>query len=252
MNDVIIVIIVILALLLILCFLLAYIVKRINLLSKNIFFDKMEQFDFLIGDKEEKVDELNNVISKKENDILNLELKISEYMGLSDTKKTDNEVVLPIYVDFEDEDVITNYKSIKEKFDFDTKDIIEKFLKEKVSDNINYNVYVKVRSYFTYDVLYRLYTYQKSEQLLIISNLLSQDEKKVLNEYLNKDNFDIKNFISSLDELIIKNSPEIKIFVGSENENYNFLDSHINTIYDANIIEGFKILYKGIVYDYSI
>ena len=113
-------------------------------------------------------------------------------------------------------------------------------------------MYVKVRSYFTYDVLYRLYTYQKSEQLLIISNLLSQDEKKVLNEYLNKDNFDIKNFISSLDELIIKNSPEIKIFVGSENENYNFLDSHINTIYDANIIEGFKILYKGIVYDYSI
>jgi len=251
MNDVIIVIIVILALLLILCFLLAYIVKRINLLSKNIFFDKMEQFDFLIGDKEEKVDELNNAISKKENDILNLEQKISEYESLSNIKKNDNEVVLPIYVDFED-DVITNYKAIKEKFNFDTKDIIEKFLKEKVSDNINYNVYVKVRSYFTYDVLYRLYTYQKNEQLLIINDLLNQSEKELLNEYLDKNNFNIKNFISSLDELIIKTSPEIKIFVGSENENYNFMDSHINTIYDANIIEGFKIFYKGIVYDYSI
>ena len=255
MSDIVIVIIAIIVLLLILSFLLYYVIKRINLLSRNIFLNKIEEFDYLIGDKEQKIDELNTTISKKENAVLEMENKLSEYKSIPEPKVSARDVVLPKYIDFESTNLLVNYKKIKENFNFNTREMIELFLKcsnTVENDNKYYDMFVKVRSYFTYDVLYKLSTYQRDEQLIIVSELLTDKEKKYLNKYLVKGKFDIKKFINELDELIIKTNPEIKIFVGSMDENYNSIDSRINTIYDKNIIEGFKIIYKGIVYDYSI
>ena len=95
-------------------------------------------------------------------------------------------------------------------------------------------------------------TYQVEEQKLIINELLSPDEKEVLANLINKKKFNIVKFLSELDALILKSNPEIKVFVGSKNESYNHLNENIITIYDDSITEGFKIVYKGIVYDYSI
>ncbi len=255
MSDIIIVIIAIIILLLILSFLLYYVTKRINVLSRNIFLNKIEEFDYLIGDKEQKVDELNATISKKENEVLELENKLVEYDIVPEEKKSSSGVVLPKYIDFDSNNILINYKKIKDNFCFNTKEMLELFLERSKSvsnDNGCYEVLLKVRNYFTFDILYKLSTYQKDEQYIIVSELLSENEKKLLQKYLIKDKFDIKKFINVLDELIVKTNPEIKVYVGRKNENYNLMDSRINTIYDKNITEGFKIMYKGIVYDYSI
>ena len=254
MSETLLVILVIVVLLLILSFLLYYIIKRVNLLSKNIFLNKMEEFDYLIENKEQKVTELNSTISEKEEYISNLEEKIFEFGDEPNKKeKNNNDVILPKYVDFESSDTLSSYKLIKDNFRFDAKVMIERFVNATQNDlNPNYDTYIKVRSYFTYDVLYKLSTYQVNEQFMIITELLDSDEKTILNKYLTKKNFSIKKFINNLDELISKSNPEIKIFVGNKNENYNSISSNINTIYDENIVEGFKILYKGIIYDYSI
>ena len=64
--------------------------------------------------------------------------------------------------------------------------------------------------------------------------------------------FNIVKFLSELDVLIENSNPEIKIFTGTKNVNYNHLNKYINTVFDSNITEGFKIVYRGRVYDYSI
>jgi hypothetical protein len=214
----------------------------------------MEEFDYLIKNKEQKVDELNNTISEKEEYISDLEKKIFESDKVSiENEKNNNDVILPKYVDFESDNTLVNYKLIKDNFRFDAKVMIENFVDvTKNYINPDYDIYTKVRSYFTYDVLYKLSTYQANEQYIIITELLDSDEKKSLKNYLIEKNFNINKFINTLDELIEKNNPEIKVFVGNKNENYNYISSNINTIYDENIVEGFKILYKGIIYDYSI
>ncbi len=255
MSDIIIVIIAIVIILLILSFLLYYVTKRINVLSRNIFLNKIEEFDYLIGDKEQKVDELNAAISKKENEVLELENKLGEYIIIPDEKPSSNDVVLPKYVDFESTNSLSSYKKIKDNFNYNAAEMIKLFLKcshHEEKDSNFYDIYYKVRNYFTFDVLYKLSTYQKDEQFIIVSELLSDSEKKCLNEYLNKNNFDLKKFINILDELIVKTDPEIKIYVGRKDENYNLIDSRINTIYDKSITEGIKIMYRGVVYDYSI
>lgn len=254
MSDIVIVIIVIFALLLILTLLLHYIIKRINLLSKNIFINKMEEFDYLIGDKEQKIDELNTIISKKENDILGLEDKIEKYGSIQGTSEEASDVILPKYVNLENTGVFASYKVIKDNFTFDTQNIVERFVRtHKLDDSSNNcDVYTKVRNYFTFDVLYKLSTYQEDEQFIIVSHLLDEHEKEALKPYLKKDNFNIREFLNLLDELIVKNSSQIKIIVGNRNENYDFIDSHVSTVYDDSVVEGFKIVYKGVIYDYSL
>ena len=45
---------------------------------------------------------------------------------------------------------------------------------------------------------------------------------------------------------------KIVVTVGDKSKNYDKIDSRIVTVYDDNIIEGFRIYYKSIVYDFSI
>ena len=52
-----------------------------------------------------------------------------------------------------------------------------------------------------------------------------------------------------LHELLSKCSCITKISVDTKNVNYTSID---DVVYDKNITEGFKIVYKGIIYDYSI
>ena len=76
MIDILIVIIVVGLLLLIMFLLVYYIVKRVNLLMKDNFIDKLTEFDFLIDNKEKKLEDLNNNILEKESTINELEKSV--------------------------------------------------------------------------------------------------------------------------------------------------------------------------------
>ncbi|MGM9878103.1 MAG: hypothetical protein ACI33S_05570 [Bacilli bacterium] len=254
MSEIIIAIIVVVVLLCILVILFAATSRRVNVLVRNIFVDKLQEYDFLIDNKEKKIDDLNNTIDKRKKSYFKLEEEINE-LG---KKKIDKEeivvtdVVLPDQADFEDGNILTGYKKIKEGFNFKAEEIINKFIKEKYKEDKNYKIYTKIRSYFDYNSVYKIMTYQSEEQKIIVNGLLSKNEKKLLNNLLNVKKFNIIKFLDKLDNLIMKSNPEVLIYVGDENKNYNYINSNIKTIYDKEITEGFKIIYKGVVYDYSI
>lgn len=254
MSEIIIAIIVVVILLCILVILFAATSRRVNVLVRNIFVDKLQEYDFLIDNKEKKIDDLNNTIDKRKKSYFKLEEEINE-LG---KKKIDKEeivvtdVVLPDQADFEDGNILTGYKKIKEGFNFKAEEIINKFIKEKYREDKNYNIYTNIRSYFDYNSVYKIMTYQSEEQKIIVNGLLTKNEKKLLNNLLDVKKFNIIKFLDKLDNLIMKSNPEVLIYVGDENKNYNYINSNIKTIYDKEITEGFKIIYKGVVYDYSI
>ena len=95
MSELLIIILIISFLALTLTFLLGFVVKKTNSLMKNVFVDKMSEFDFLLEDKEKKVDELNDDIKKKAEIITQLEEKSKGFSG-PDTVLS-NEVVMPKY-----------------------------------------------------------------------------------------------------------------------------------------------------------
>ncbi len=250
MNELLIITIVIVLLVLVLTFLLSFIVKRTNRLMKDIFTDRISEFDYLIGDKERKVDELNDDIQKKTEMISQLEEKTKENEKNS---VTNEDVLLPKMVGYESDNLLSNYKIIKEKFNFDPTKVLDNFIKENAKHgDDDYYIYKKVRSYFTFDVVYRISMYQADEQYEIVTSLLDNRESEVLKKIINKNTFDIKKLIETIDNMTVKLSPEIKVLVGDQRYNYNYLDKNIVTEYDNKITEGFKVVYRGIIYDYSI
>lgn len=254
MNEIILAIIVVLILLLILASLFLFTVKRVNILVKKIFVDKLQEYDFLIEDKEKKVEELNKDIETKKNDEKELEDLISKLKAeREDLKIEESEVVMPKGADYEDGNLLESYKKIKEGFNFDYEEKVKKFLKSEVTDNDDkYNVYVNIRNYFSHKNVYKISTYSSNEQKIIVNGLLSDEEKDVLKDLLNKSRFNIVKFINRLDDLIKKSDPKIYIYVSSKNMNFNKLHNNIETIYDEKMTEGFKVEYKGKIYDYSI
>jgi len=253
MNEIVIILIVVIVLLLTLTLLLIYISKRVNKLVKKIFVDRLQEFDFLLEDKEKKVNELNDEISKKKEQVEKMSdenLKTTNQELLNNS----NSVVLPTYADLEDENIISIYKKIKYSFNFDVETAIQKLVKNNHENNsINlYKMYKKIRSYFTFEVLYNISTFQSEQQYVIVKELLSDEEKAYLKGVLHKKHFNINKFVADLDNLIIRSDPKIKVLVGDRNKSYNNIDESVETIYSDKITEGFKIEYKGVVFDYSI
>jgi len=240
-------------LLLILTLLLLYIVKKVNLVSKDVFMNKLENFNSLIDDKDKKLEELNEIINKKEKIMSDLNESINVLEKKQSRKKEiTTEVILPKGADYEDENILKNYKKIRENFNFNKKNIIISFINN--GNNCDINIYYtlkKIRSYFSYDVIYKIMSYDKTIQRKIVDELLLDNEKVYVKDLLSK-NFNINRFISKLDERLTKANPEILIYSGDKSENFDYLSKLVRTIYDESITEGFKIEYKGVIYDYSI
>ena len=221
---------------------------------KKIFVDKLQEYDYLIDDKEKRIDSLDETIDKKTKAYAKLEQEVYELEKTLEDKeivKPEN-IVLPTDADFEDGNILSGYKKIKDGFRFDVEEEIKKFLSKINDSKEEYSIYCNVRNYFSPSVIYTILTYPSDDQKKIINELLEENEKKLLEKELNVKRFSITNFINKLDILILKSNPEIKIYTGNEKDNFNKLNENITTIFDKKITEGFKIIYKGVVYDYSI
>ena len=252
MNEIFIIIGVVVILLLVFTLLLFYISKRVNLLIKKIFVDRLQEFDFLIEDKEKKINELNGEISNRKEQIE--ELKSKTVKRKADIEDNNKEVVLPVFADLEDDNVKTIYRKIKYGFNYDVETAIKKLVKSNHENNSKqlYNEYRKIRSYFSFNVIYKISTFQSNEQFVIVNELLSDIEKERVKNILVKKNFNINKFVEKVEELIIKSNPKIKVLVGDKSKSYNDIDEYVETVYSDKITEGFKIEYKGVVFDYSI
>ena len=254
MNEIILAIGIVLFLLSLLVMILTFTVKRVNVLMKKTFVDKLQEYDYLINDKEKKIDYLDKSIDRKTKSYAKLEQEVELLeKNLQKVEEVKREhIILPTDADFEDGNILSGYKKIKEGFNFDVESKIKEFLSSISFDDSHYELYCTVKNYFNHNSIYTIMTYQPSEQQLIINELLSENEKEILGSLLKKRKFNIVKFLEEIDSLILKSNPEIKVYIGNENENFNYLNENITTIYDKNITEGFKIVYRGVIYDYSI
>lgn len=255
MNEIVLAIIVVVVLLVILVCLFSLTIKKVDILVKKVFVDKLQEYDFLIEDREKRVEELNSNIETKKNEEKELVEKIK---NLKDSQEefssNDGDVVMPISADFEDGNLLEGYKKIKDGFDFDYEKVIKKFVKDVLGEDTTgeYEELQKIRSYFSHKNVYKISTYSGQEQKTIINELLSDDEKDKLKDLLSVSRFSVIKFVNKLDDLIKFNDPMIYVYVSDKNINFDNLYKNIKTIYDEKIVEGFRIEYKGKVYDYSL
>lgn len=251
MDNIILVLVVESIFIVILIVILFVISKRVNILLKNIFVDKMQQFDFLIEEREHKAESLNNDIEIRKDELNKLTDKIKD-IDLTEKNKNDNDFKLSEAVDYEDSSILNKYKRIKEGFNFDKKKLVKDFVdRAKPKENKNYDSYCNIRKYFTHNVQYKLTSCPSNLQITIIKELLTKEEFKLIEGLIDK-KFNFNKFLSALDEKIIVTNPYITVYTGNKKANFDDISPFVKTVYNEKIVEGIKIIYKGKVYDYSI
>ena len=228
-------------------FILKSTVKKINKQTKLYFVDKSQEYDYLINEKVEQLKELDKQIKEKEliqdkdkkvNENNNYEFDYSIIDLLNNTK-------------YQDKNIFELSKKMDEKFNIDKEKLIKDFLSISVNDD-SYLFCKKLKSKFTSDIIYSLKILSLEELDKKLKEILSGDEYKLYQLYSETNKKNIDGFVDYINELIDLNNPNIVVYVGDKNENYDHLSKYIKTIYSSDIYRGIKIKYQNKIYDYSL
>lgn len=241
------VILVILVMIVIMFTVLKKIVRIVNEQSKNYFFTKLQSYDTVILEKENKLKEINDQIKLACNNNNKIE---------SDNIK--NEKIDYYYNDevpeYQSENILEQFRKIDKSFNFDNKKIIKEFV-ENIDDNDTrlFEVLSSIKNKLTFDLIYELQINSFDYQLDSLNNLFSEEEKEVLSDYINSNNnFDILEFQNYINCQILLNDPIIYVNVSNAMDNYDYIDKRIKTVYDKKIVKGMAIIYKNKIYDFSL
>lgn len=223
-------------------------VKTINTQTKLYFVDKLQEYDYLINEKEEKLNQIDKEIKEKESKKEENTPKIDKNNYEFDY----NIINLFNNTKYQDKNIFELNKKIDEKFNIDYVSLLNKFL-SNISENNQYAFCMNIKNKFTSNVIYSLKVLSDFEFEEKIKDMLEINEYKIYRLYkeTNKDG-DIDGFIDYLNELIDLNNPNIIVYVGDKAQNYDYLSKYIKTVYSSDIYKGIKIMYQNKIYDYSL
>lgn len=223
-------------------------VKIVNSQTKTYFVDKLQAYDSLIDEKEQKLNEIDELLKNKK-----LGLKDEEKVIKKDGYDFDYNIIdLFNSTEYQNKELLKITRLIEEKFDFDHERLVKEFLK-CVNNVDKYDFCLRLKEKFTSDVIYEVKTLLDTELDSYMEKYLDSSEYNIylLFKDLNS-NFLIEDFVDYLDRLVDLNNPTITIYVSNKKENYDYLSKHIKTIVSDDIYSGIKIVYKDKVYDFSL
>lgn len=223
-------------------------VKKINSQTKLYFVDKLQEYDYLINEKLDKLNQINKEIKEKEIEKEDKDVDISRNQYEFDY----NIIDLLNKTEYQDKNIFELSRKIDEKFNIDYVALLTEFLKN-VHDDGTYQFCVGMRNKFTSDKIYQLKVMSLEEQKEYLKSFLSDKEFQIYQLCWNLNHsIDIDGFVDYLNELIDLNSPKVTVYVGKKDENYDYLSKYIETVYSKDIYKGIKIIYRKKIYDYSL
>ncbi len=158
-----------------------------------------------------------------------------------------------------DSDFFNDYKIAKDKLLGINKQKVINDILIKVpfqGDRQKYETVCSIQDKLNFEAVYDLCSSPREEQLQVLKECLSADEKLFLTEFLEKtggeEEFEILSFLEFLRIVKRRNDPHLFVSVGENEEDYTDEQRNIVCSIDTNICEGLKIIYQNKIYDYSI
>lgn len=234
------------------------IIKSINENAKKYFVNKLQSYDYLLEEKQEKLEEIRTEINDLEEHKNILDKKEESY-GQEQANK--EEKAAPVKYDlktpaYRETQFFNNYKEVKKIFTVDNENIIRNFIKEhrNEKEDKEYKALKKIRAKFDNDSIYGCLTLAKDEQIKILEEVLTATEKKTVkfDELKEKENFSIKDLIKYIDTRMEEIEPTVYIYTNGLDKRYDLIDSNIIMKQYNNMSEGIIIKYRNKIYDYSI
>ena len=226
-------------------------VKRINSSTKKYFLDKLQDFDYIIAEKEKEIEILSEQIKRLNEAKDNGEN--GEIVEIPAYTKPDEKIVYDIPTpEFRESGFFKNYKNLNKEFEVDSEKIIKDFIKTHENDK-EYKELSAFKELSTQNAIYESLTLTPEEQLILVESVLNSENKEYVEPIIETiKNFNVLEMLDKIKERMDKISPTIYVYVGRESKNYDYLSSKIKTKLFKNMSKGIIIEYKDKLYDYSI
>jgi|P1105metagenome_2_1110788.scaffolds.fasta_scaffold00038_62 hypothetical protein len=229
--------------------------KKVNVY----FLSKLKEFD---SDFKKKMNELEELKESKEEVEQRIKILKQDYNAMQVSRfYKPRPVIRDAYIPvshYIDNGFFADYKTAKNLLVMDKSSIIKTVL-EKFPYHGNlerYNAAKSILELLNFNAIYDLCTLEKTEQLKVLYDSLKKKEKALLGEFIEPmdeiEEFDILDFISWLKQTVSIQTPELKAYLGEEDENYDNVADNVVCMFDKNVCEGIRIVYQGRLYDYSI
>jgi hypothetical protein len=244
------------------------IVKKINANSTEYFLERLQEYNYLINEKAQKLSDFQAKIKensqkqrekfdtvKQGKDIKEQEEK--EYFKKIKEYELQEQFKSMEVAEYRENTFFQNYRELQKTFDIDREKIILEFIQkhQDKKEEQKYNILIGFKEKFNQEAIYEMLLLTSEEQLNIVKDVMNEKEKQMINldSFVeNKKHFTIIKLLNYLTEEIRQIDPTIYVYVGNRNYNYDYIDKRIKTKIYKNMIEGIIIKYKEKIYDYSI
>ena len=251
------------------------IIKRMDENAKKYFVNKMQDYDYILEEKQARLEEIKNEINNIEASNQNI-LKTSddEYEEENDYKEKKKKDIDEEYDELprkkETEDIkynlnvpnyretqfFNNYKEVRKVFTVNNEKIIKEFIADHkdLKEEKEYTSLAKLRKKFDENTIYGCLTLSSQDQIAILKDALTATEKKLINfdELTKKNKFNVEDLIKYIDDRMEQIDPTICIYTNVLDKKYDEIDSNIVMKEYKNMSEGIIIKYRNKIYDYSI
>lgn len=250
-------------------------IKRINNIVKKYFIDKLQEYNYMIEEKQEQLEILRKQLEEEkkkiimakdmkesEENIFSSEIeeklkKMKEYKSKIAYERKQSQITYNIPTpQYRESGFFKNYKELKKKFDIDNEKIIKDFINKhkETKDKKEYKILLNFRKQFTEKIIYDCLTLTNQEQYMLIKEVIKPEEDELiqLDKKYKEQKFEITKLLNNVEEKIKSLDPNIYVYVGQENLDYSYISKNIKTKFYKNMSEGVIINYKGKIYDYSI
>ena len=251
------------------------IIKRMDENAKKYFVNKMQDYDYILEEKQARLEEIKNEINNIEASNQNI-LKTSddEYEEENDYKEKKKKDIDEEYDELprkkETEDIkynlnvpnyretqfFNNYKEVRKVFTVNNEKIIKEFIADhkNLKEEKEYKSLSKLRKKFDEDTVYGCLTLSKEDQKNILKEALTATERKLrkFDEMSNEKDFNVEKLVEYIDKRMEQIDPTICIYTNVLDKKYDEIDSNIVMKEYKNMSEGIIIKYRNKIYDYSI
>ena len=245
MATIIAIIIVLVLMTVVIFFILKNTVSNINEQGRVYFTLKLQQYE----QEYEKIHNENNERNK------GLEENTQKVRNISSIPKSGSLVYVDEKLDYQVSDLLSLVKKIEKGFVIDNEEIIKKFIEEKTETESarKYKKLKEVKDYIMELGIYQILTSNDEGYLEHVEREIEKIDHKIYHRYIMScDEFEIEDFLNYLENEMGTCDPTIYVIVGDQEENYDYIDERIQTIFDDKVYKGVKIIYKNRLYDYSL
>ncbi len=253
------------------------IIRRMDDNAKKYFVNKMQGYDYILEEKQEKLEKIKAEITQLEETNKNIlkttddDEEFNKEMHKSENyqKKYEKDEDIPLrretneqinynlnVPDYRETQFFNNYKEVRQAFTINNEKIIKDFIAKhkNLKEEKEYRALKKLRGKFDQDTIYGCLTLDKKSQKELLEEALTATEKKLvkLKELSEFPNFSVETLVKYIDDRAEEIDPTIYIYTNVLDKKYENIDKNIVNKQYNNMSEGIIIKYRNKIYDYSI